>query len=95
MTLNSYEMVYIVKPDITEVDTLNLVNYYRDLIKHNGGRNVVIQHRGRKHLSYNIAHYYDGVYVQLNYSGNGVLVKKIEKSMRLDSKILRCLTVKV
>ena len=95
MTLNSYEMVYIVKPDITEVDTLNLVNYYRDLIKHNGGRNVIIQHRGRKHLSYNIAHYYDGVYVQLNYCGNGVLVKKIEKSMRLDSKILRCLTVKV
>ena len=94
MILNSYEMVYILKPDVTEVDNLSLVNYYRYLIKKNGGQNILVQHCGRRHLSYNIMHYYDGIYVQVNYEGNGSLVKMLEKSMRLNDNVLRYLTVK-
>lgn len=95
MILNSYEMVYILKPDVSETLNLNLVNYYRALMKKNGGKNVLIQHRGRRHLSYNFMHYYDGIYVQVNYDGNGHLVKILEKSMRLNDNIMRYLTVKV
>lgn len=94
MTLNFYEMVYILKPDTTEAVNFDLVNHYRFLIKKSGGKNVHIQHRGRRHLSYNIASYYDGIYVQINYEGNGYLVKLLEKSMRLNDNILRYLTVK-
>jgi len=95
MILNSYEMVYILKPDVSEIVNLNLVNYYRALMKKNGGKNVLIQHRGRRHLSYNLMHYYDGIYVQVNYDGNGHLVNILEKSMRLNDNIMRYLTVKV
>lgn len=94
MILNAYEMVYILKPDVTETINLNLINYYRALIKKNGGKNILIQHRGRCHLSYNILHYYDGIYVQVNYEGNGYLVNMLEKSMRLNDNILRYLTLR-
>lgn len=94
MTLISYEMTYILKPDVTEVTNLNLVNYYRTLIQEKGGQNILIQHRGRRHLSYNILHYYDGIYVQINYDGNGKLVKLLEKHMRLNDNVLRYLTLK-
>lgn len=94
MTLNSYELVYILKPDITEAANLNLVNYYRSFIKKNGGKNLSIQHRGRRHLSYSISNYYDGIYVQLNYDGNGYLVELLEKSMRLNDNVLRYLTLR-
>lgn len=94
MTFTSYEMLYILRPDVTEVTNLNLVNYYHNLIQEKGGKNILTQHRGRRHLSYNIKHYYDGVYVQLNYDGNGDLVKLLEKHMRLNVNILRYLTLK-
>lgn len=94
MILNSYETIYILKPDVTEDTNLNLVNQYKMLIKENGGQNVFVQHRGRRHLSYNITHYYDGIYVQMNYEGNGQLVKILEKSMRFNNNIIRFLTVK-
>ena len=94
MTLNSYEMLYILKPDVPETTNLNLVNYYTKIIKEKGGRNILLQHRGRRHLSYNILYYYDGIYVQLNYDGNGALVKMLEKHMRLNDNILRYLTLK-
>ena len=94
MTLTSYKMIYILKPDVTEITNLSLVNYYRTLIKEKGGQNVLIQHRGRRHLSYNILHYYDGIYIQVNYEGSGYLVRLIEKHMRLNDNVLRYLTLK-
>lgn len=94
MNLNTYEVIYILKPDVTESENLALVNNYKLLIKSNGGQNIVIQHRGRRHLSYDILHYYDGIYVQVNYEGNGTIVKALERSMRFNENILRYLTVK-
>jgi len=94
MFLNSYETIYILKPDVTEDNNLSLVNYYKSFIKEQGGQNIVVQHRGRRHLSYDINNYYDGIYIQINYQANGRLVKKLEKSMRFNNIILRYLTTK-
>nr|QVY58423.1 30S ribosomal protein S6 [Kappaphycus striatus] len=94
MKLNYYETIYILKPDISEDKNLNLVNEYKKLIKQKGGKNIFIQHRGRRHLNYNIIHYYDGIYVQMNYEGNGNIVKNLENSMKFNNNILRYLTIK-
>jgi small subunit ribosomal protein S6 len=94
MFLNTYETIYILKPDVTEEKNLDLVHEYKTLIKRNGGENVFVQHRGRRHLSYNITHYYDGIYVQMNFEGNGSLVHLLEKSMRFNENIIRYLTIK-
>nr|YP_010902382.1 ribosomal protein S6 [Hypnea nidifica]WCH54237.1 ribosomal protein S6 [Hypnea nidifica] len=90
--LNNYETIYILRPNITEDKNLNLVNTYKALINNLGGQNILIQHRGRRHLSYNINQYYDGIYVQMNYQGNGRLVNNLEKSLRLNNNIIRYLT---
>lgn len=92
--LNSYETIYILRPDVTESINLSLVNYYKSLLKEKGGHNIVVQHRGRRHLSYNIMHYYDGIYVQMNYQASGNLLKLLEKSMRFNDNIIRYLTIK-
>lgn len=94
MILTAYELIYILKPDVSEETNLSLVHSFRKLIREKGGENIFIQHRGRRHLSYNIKHYYDGIYVQMNYQGNGVLVNLLEKQMRLNENVLRYLTVK-
>nr|YP_009312992.1 Ribosomal protein S6 [Dermonema virens]SCW21246.1 Ribosomal protein S6 [Dermonema virens] len=94
MILNTYEIVYILKPDVTEDKNLQIVGEYKNLIYKNGGKNIFVQHRGRRHLSYNMAQYYDAIYVQMRFEGNGTLTKMIEKSMRFNENILRYLTVK-
>ena len=92
--LNKYETIYILKPSITDDVNIALINEYKNLIRKNGGCNIVVQHRGRRHLSYNIMHYYDGIYVQVNYEGNGNLVKIVERSMQFNDNVIRYLTVK-
>ena len=94
MLLNNYETIYILKPDVTDNINLSLVNYYKGLLKEKGAINIIVQHRGRRHLSYNILHYYDGIYVQMNYQASGELVQVLEKSMRFNDNIIRYLTIK-
>nr|YP_009398186.1 ribosomal protein S6 [Thaumatella adunca]ARW67372.1 ribosomal protein S6 [Thaumatella adunca] len=94
MFLNNYETIYILKPDVTDNINLSLVNYYKGLLKERGAVNIIVQHRGRRHLSYNILHYYDGIYVQMNYQASGKLVQSLEKSMRFNDNIVRYLTIK-
>nr|YP_010903775.1 ribosomal protein S6 [Hypnea musciformis]WCH56826.1 ribosomal protein S6 [Hypnea musciformis]WCH57026.1 ribosomal protein S6 [Hypnea musciformis] len=91
--LNNYETIYILKPDITEDKNLNLVNTYKTIINNLGGQNILIQHRGRRHLSYNINQYYDGTYVQMNYQGNGSIVSSLEKALKMNNNIMRYLTI--
>nr|ARW60539.1 ribosomal protein S6 [Polysiphonia sp.] len=92
--LHGYETIYILKPDVTDNANLSLVNYYKKLLREKGAKNIIVQHRGRRHLSYNIFHYYDGIYVQMNYKANGSLVRLLEKSMHFNDDIVRFLTVK-
>nr|YP_010873077.1 ribosomal protein S6 [Nemalion vermiculare]WGV34443.1 ribosomal protein S6 [Nemalion vermiculare] len=94
MLLNTYEIIYILKPDVTEEKNLMIVNEYKTLIRARGGENIFVQHRGRRHLSYNIEKYYDGIYVQMTFDGNGVLVQLLDKSMRFNENIIRFLTIK-
>nr|YP_010196263.1 ribosomal protein S6 [Gracilaria cearensis]UAD83660.1 ribosomal protein S6 [Gracilaria cearensis] len=94
MNFNHYETIYILKPNITETENLTLVNQYKSLIKKYGGKNILIQHKGRRHLNYNIQSYYDGIYVQINYTASSNLVKILEKTMRLSGEIIRYITIK-
>nr|YP_010330095.1 ribosomal protein S6 [Porphyridium aerugineum]UNJ17811.1 ribosomal protein S6 [Porphyridium aerugineum] len=92
--MNNYETIYIVKPDLSDEIVLGLINKYQNTLIKNGGKNIFIQNRGRRHLAYPIKRYHDGVYIQMNYEGNGTLVKGLERDMRFDDNIIRLLTIK-
>nr|YP_009500376.1 ribosomal protein S6 [Gracilariopsis heteroclada]AXE43538.1 ribosomal protein S6 [Gracilariopsis heteroclada] len=94
MKLNHYETIYILKPDIKEENNLFLVNKCKSIIKQYGGQNICIQHRGRRHLTYNIQSYYDGIYVQINYAASSQLVKILEKALIFSNDVIRYLTIK-
>lgn len=92
--LNNYETVYILKPEMSEDNVLNLVNKYQNILIDTKAKNIFIQNRGRRHLAYPIKRYHDGIYVQMNYSANGEVIKNLEREMRFEDSILRILTIK-
>nr|YP_009511564.1 ribosomal protein S6 [Melanthalia intermedia]AXI97441.1 ribosomal protein S6 [Melanthalia intermedia] len=94
MKFNNYETIYILKPSTQEKNNLVIANKYKSLIKKYGGQNIFIQYRDRRHLSYEIKSYYDGIYVQINYTVSSNSIKIIEKAIRSNDDILRCLTIK-
>lgn len=93
--LNTYETIYIVRPDLNEDSLLKIIETYQGTLIERGAQDLVTQNRGRRHLKYNINKFRDGVYIQMNYKGNGELIAFLERSMKINENIMRVLTTKV
>lgn len=93
MTQPYYETMYILRPDIPEEEVETHVAKYRDLVIEAGAEVLDTQMRGKRRLAYSIAKHREGIYVQLNHSGNGQQVAVLERAMRLSEDVIRYLTV--
>lgn len=93
--LNSYETIYILRPDLPEDTLLKLTDQYQGILIERGAQNIVIQNRGRRHLKYPINRVRDGIYIQMNYEANGDLVSLLERSMKINESVIRYITIKL
>lgn len=92
---NTYEMMFILRPDLTQEQINQELHTYRDFLKENGAEKVSIEIWGKRRLAYPIQRFQDGVYVLTYYTGDGTQVAKIEKDMRFSEQVIRYLTIKL
>ena len=95
MCLVKYETVYILKSELAEDALLRVIDHYQGILAERGAKNLQVENRGKRHLRYPIKKSRDGVYVQMEYEGNGDMLELLTKSMRIDESVLRYMTVKV
>lgn len=92
---NTYELMFILRPDLNE-EQINLQKRkYFDFLKDNGADKVAIKVWGKRRLAYPIQRFQDGIYILVNYTGDGSQVAPIERSMRLSDEVIRYLTMKL
>ena len=92
--INTYEMMFILRPDLTQDQINKELHKYRDFLKENGAQKVSIEVWGKRRLAYLIQKFQDGIYILTYYTGDGTQVAKIEKDMRFSEQVLRYLTIK-
>lgn len=92
---NTYEMMFILRPDLNQEQVNGRLRKYRDFLKENGAQKVSMQIWGKRRLAYPIGKYQDGVYILTHYTGDGSQVALIERDMRLGEDVLRYLTIKL
>lgn len=92
---NNYEMMYILRPDLSEDQAGESINKYKDYLSQNGAENIDIQVRGKRRLAYPVGKYLDGIYVQMNYQADGTQNAPLERMMRLSEDAIRYLTLKL
>ena len=90
----SYEMMYILRPDLTEEQVEQEIERYREFLNGYNVEDLQIQNLGRRRLAYEIGKNQDGIYVQMNYRGDGKQVAPLERAMRLSDEVIRYLTIK-
>jgi small subunit ribosomal protein S6 len=89
-----YETMYILRPDLGDERMEQAIDKYRTMLQDLGAQDIQVQHRGKRHLAYEIDRHRDGVYIQMNYIGPGTCVATLERSMRISEEVIRYLTVK-
>lgn len=93
--MNSYELMFILRPDLSEEQVTQQRRKYFDLLKDNGAQKVEIKVWGKRRLAYPIGKYQDGIYILANIVSDGSQFVMIERSMRLSEEVIRYLTSKL
>ncbi len=92
---SSYEMLYILRPSLSEEQVQQEVSKYGDFLREYNVTDLQIKIWGKRRLAYPIQRYFDGIYVQMNYEADGTQVAPLERAMRLSDEVIRYLTIKV
>lgn len=92
---DNYEIMYILRPDLSDDQVDEAIAKYRGIIETNGATEIEIQQRGKRRLAYPIKKNRDGIYVQVNYTGSGKEIAPLERAMRLSEDVIRYLSLKL
>jgi small subunit ribosomal protein S6 len=85
--------VFIANSELTDEDRQSLLDKMLGLLPEDQAMLVNLDLWGNKRLAYEVKKQTRGYYVLMDYCGDGVLVKELERNMRLDDRILKYMTV--
>lgn len=91
--MRRYETIVIIDPDLAEDDRTSLFTRVQELIPQQEG--ILIQEDlwGSRKLAYPIRKKPRGFYARYDYCGLGPLVDELERSLRIDDRVFKYLTV--
>jgi small subunit ribosomal protein S6 len=93
--VREYELVYIIQPDAPPEKEKDLRTRIDGFVSRAEGITLLWDDWGKRKLSYEINKFQKGHYVFGSFLGAGPAIPEIERLLRLDSDVLRFLTVKV
>jgi small subunit ribosomal protein S6 len=90
-----YEAIYILRPDVSREAAQKVSSRVQEVVQKGNGQLTLVEHWGRRLMAYDIEHNKRGVYVYVNYLGDGALVAELERNFRMLDEVMRFQTVKV
>lgn len=87
--MREYEIVYVIRPDLSDDDRVAKTERIHSLITENGGQLGKVEEWGKRVLAYEIRHYTDGCYGLAEFQLSPENVKLIEERLNIDEEILR------
>ena len=89
-----YENTIVAKQDLAEKEIKLIRDKYNELINNSSGKVVKIEEWGLLNLANKIKNYKKGFYIHYKFEGNKKTLDEIKKKIKVDTKIIRHLTVK-
>ena len=91
----TYEIMFIVRPDVEEADLDKLIEGFSTNITSGGGEIKSVEKMGRRRLAYTVRKFNDGFYVLLNVAAAGSLITEIERRLRVSEQVIKFITVRM
>jgi len=92
--LKRYEVVVIVKSDLTEENITALIDRFQAIITDRKGVIAKVDKWGKRRLAYEINKQKDAFYFLIDFAGDGPIVAELERNFKIDDRILKFMTVK-
>jgi len=91
----TYEIMFIVRPDVEEADLDKLIEGFSQNITAGGGEVKAVEKMGRRRLAYTVRKFNDGFYVLLVVAAPGNIIGEIERRLRVSEPVIKFITVRM
>jgi small subunit ribosomal protein S6 len=91
----TYEIMFIVRPDVEEADLDKLIEGFSTNVTTGGGEVKSVEKMGRRRLAYTVKKFNDGFYVLLNIAAEGKLITELERRLRVSEPVIKFITVRM
>ena len=91
----TYEIMFIVRPDVEETELDKLIETFSGYITDGGGAVKTTEKMGRRRLAYTVKKFNDGLYVLLVVDSPAALISEIERRLRVSEPVIKFITVRM
>ncbi|WP_033916515.1 30S ribosomal protein S6 [Campylobacter sputorum] len=92
--MRHYEVLFILKPTLTEDEAKAKLDFVKEVITKNGGEIASVIEMGTRKLAYTIKKYDRGNYFVIYFKAPASLIAELVRNLRITEEIIRFLTVK-
>ena len=92
--MRSYEILYVIRPDIEEEAKATLVKRFDEVLTSNGAEIVESKEWGKRRLSYEIQDFKDGYYQIIKYNGDSAAADEFDRLAKINNDIIRHIVVR-
>lgn len=90
-----YELVFIVRQDVSTADVDKIVNDFTKLINDHNNKVIKTEYWGLRTLAYEINNNKKGHYVFMGLEATSDTINEVERKLQLNENVIRFLTIKV
>ncbi|MFA5881462.1 MAG: 30S ribosomal protein S6 [Eubacteriales bacterium] len=87
--MRAYEVLYIIRPELDEEQTNNVMEKFKSLIENNGGEITKLDKWGKRKLAYEIKHSREGFYVLMEFNGGAGTSAELDRVFRITDEVLK------
>jgi len=91
----TYELMFIVRPDMLEEDQDKLISSLETQVGGAGGSVKSMERMGKRRLAYTVRKFQDGIYMLMVLEGEGAMVKEVERRLRVTEPVIKFITVRI
>jgi small subunit ribosomal protein S6 len=91
----TYEVMFIVRPDMPEEEIEKLVSTLESQVSSSGGTFKNVERMGKRRLAYVVRKFYEGIYILLTVEGGGEAIRELERRLRVTEPVIKFITVRV
>src|SRR5271157_5191463 len=93
--MRNYEIIFIVRPDVTEEDVDKLIAQMEGVVAGAGGKLEKVEKIGRRRLAYRVQKQREGLYILFRLQGSGDTVKEFERRLKVIDTVIKYMTVRI
>jgi small subunit ribosomal protein S6 len=91
----TYELMFIVRPDMTDEDLDKLIATLQAVVPPTGGTVQRVDKMGKRRLAYTVRRFHEGIYVLMVVEGGGAVIHELERRLRVTEQVIKFLTVRI